>query len=307
MRDRTFGVALGVLLIALAARKLLPDAPFVVIAAAVTAAAIVAIALQEHSAGRIAFVRYVSPMSQGLAAFFVIELIRGADALPRRDPARVADWVAPVLAVTAAICVAAVGYSGLATSLEYPTVPGGASLVDRAIRNELRPTKGFLVPTAFTTTPALRRAYRRALAGVDPDRTIAAVDRPYLIDYRRFDIPNMDLPGFTAPGGNFPFFTGPGAKVATLRRAGYDTLLATVPGQRRAQPVRPPPNRLARRGLKAYLLPLSLQPRLGRGHRGDRVEGSSRRPAIRTAARDRSSAGPARALEGLTGPPERSV
>ena len=39
----------------------------------------------------------------------------------------------------------------------------------------------------------------------------------------------MDLPGFTAPGGEFPFLTGPGPKIARLRRAGYDTLLATEP------------------------------------------------------------------------------
>ncbi len=84
-------------------------------------------------------------------------------------------------------------------------------------------------PALAVTSPTLRAAYRRALAGVDPDRTIAAVDRPYLIDYRRFDIPTMDLPGFTAPGGDFPFFTGPGPKMARLRRAGYDTLIATVP------------------------------------------------------------------------------
>jgi hypothetical protein len=64
---------------------------------------------------------------------------------------------------------------------------------------------------------------------VDPDRTISAVDRPYLIDYDRFDIPNMDLPGFTAPGAEFPFLTGPGPKLERLRRAGFDTLVATAP------------------------------------------------------------------------------
>jgi hypothetical protein len=92
------------------------------------------------------------------------------------------------------------------------------------------------------------------LAGIDPDRTIAAVDRPYLIDYRRFDIPSMDLPGFTAPGGDFPFFTGPGAKVARLRHGGYDTLLATVPANEIA--FNPYVLRqIASAGLKAYSRP----------------------------------------------------
>ncbi len=94
-------------------------------------------------------------------------------------------------------------------SVEYQTLPAGASLVDHAVRNELQPTKGFLAATADVSTPALRRSYRRALGRVDPDRTIAAVDRPYLIDYRRYDIPSLDLPGFAAPGGDFPFSRDP--------------------------------------------------------------------------------------------------
>jgi hypothetical protein len=66
---------------------------------------------------------------------------------------------------------------------------------------------------------------------VDPERTITAVDRPYLIDYGRYDLPNMDLPGFAAPDAEFPFFRGPVAKIERLRRAGFDTLLATDPGR----------------------------------------------------------------------------
>lgn len=257
LADQAFGllrggpypwIALAVLVIAFAARKLLPDAPFVLIVAVVTGLGIVLIALQGYSMSRIAFVRYTSPMSAALTVFLVYETIRGADARARADVAGRLGW-APVLLVTAAICVAAIGYSGLGLSLEYVTAPGGANLVDQAVRDELDPPPAFEV-----TTPTLRSTYRQALARVDPDRTIAAVDRPYLIDYRRFDIPSMDLPGFTAPGGDFPFFTGPGPKVARLRRAGYDTLLATVPANEIA--LNPYVLRqIASAGLKAYSRP----------------------------------------------------
>lgn len=214
-------IAIGALVVAIAARRLLPDAPLVAIAAVVTAAGIVGFALVGYTMSSPAFVRYVSPMSQGLAVFVLCETIRGADAR-WRDTARVPGRGIQIAAVASAACLAVIGFSAL--GVKYLTVPGGVTLVDQAVRDDLQPGPGYEV-----TTPALVSSYRRALARVDPDHTIAAVDRPYLIDYRRYDIPNMDLPGFTAPGGTFPFFTGPGPKVARLRRAGYRTLLATIP------------------------------------------------------------------------------
>ena len=222
-------MAIGVVVVALVCHKLLPDAPFVAIAAGLTAVAIVAFALQEHSAGRIAFVRYIAPMSLGLAVFFVIELIRGLDVRPVLTPAATSDRVVPVLAVSAAILIAAVGFSGLALSLEYGTLPGGASLVDRGCATSCARRRASSWPGRTSRRPSCDARTAAALRNVDPDRTIAAVDRPYLIDYGRYDIPSLDLPGFTAPGGDFPFFSGPEAKIARLRRAGFDTLLVTVP------------------------------------------------------------------------------
>ena len=218
-------MALAIVVVAFAARKALPDAPLIAIGAVVTVAVMAAIAVQGYGMGRIAYVRYIAPTGQGLALFFAIEAVRGADAWPERLAARGTRSVA-ALAALAAVGIAAIGYSGRGMSVEFATAPAGADLIARAITDDLGPK-----PPVELTTPALRRAYRQALAGVDPDRTIAAVDRPYLIDYRRFDIPDLDLPGFTAPGGKFPFFTGPAAKVARLRQAGYDTLLATVPSR----------------------------------------------------------------------------
>jgi hypothetical protein len=184
---------------------------------------IVGFALRGYTMSSPAFVRYVSPMSAGLAVFVLCETLRGADASLRSEiapaPARRARVV---VALVAAVALTAIGFS--ARGVKYITIPGGFSLVDQAARNELLPPPAYEV-----TTPALRSAYRRALARVDPAVTIAAVDRPYLIDFRRYDVPSMDLPGFTSPDGTFPFFSGPETKIARLRRAGYDTLLATVP------------------------------------------------------------------------------
>jgi hypothetical protein len=58
---------------------------------------------------------------------------------------------------------------------------------------------------------------------------IAAVDRPYLLDYDTADVANLDLVGAAAPGGFFPVFGSTLEKVQLLRSKGYDHLLATVP------------------------------------------------------------------------------
>lgn len=216
-------VALGVLVVALAAYKLLPDVQLVVIAAVLTCLFIVGFAFVEYFAAAGAVIRYLAPASEGLAVFLVCEVVRAADARTRVvGSLATRTWLIPAVAVGAAIAVVAVGYSTL--TVESPSGFAGWRFVERAAKNQLRPPVG-----AETSTPELRAAYRQALAGVDADRTIAAVDRPYLIEFDRYDIANMDLPGFTAPGGEFPFFSGPGAKVARLRREGFDTLLATVP------------------------------------------------------------------------------
>lgn len=212
------------LVVAVVMRKRLPDASFTVIAAALTVLVMVAVAVRGYTMAEIAFVRYMSPMSQALAVFLFCELLRSTDARTRLRVAPDRSRTAGVVGLVAVAGLVGLSYSGLGLSLEYETAPGGGSLVARALDNDLLPRRGLEV-----TTPRLRAAYRRALTHVDPDQTISAVDRPYLIDYSRYDIPNMDLPGFTAPGGEFPFLNGPGPKIARLRRAGYDTLLATKP------------------------------------------------------------------------------
>ncbi len=160
-------------------------------------------------------------MSEGLAVFLIYETMRSADAIPRRVAARRFAWARVALAVAAAITVAALGYSTL--GLQWKLTPSGDQLVKLAARND---PVGLLRPA---DTPALRDSYREALASVTGQRTIAGVDRPYLIDYRRFDIPNLDAPGFMTPDSTFPFFTGPGPKIAKLRGAGFDVLLVTEP------------------------------------------------------------------------------
>jgi hypothetical protein len=204
-------------------RKYLPDATLIGLAAGATCLVVIVFAMSESFAPRQAFVRYIAPMSGGLTIFFVCEAIRSADAR-RREPTARHRW-APAITIAAAIGLAAIGFSSLGVSLEYEVTPAGATLISRAARNDLLPT----LPGLEAEPPAYVPAYERALSRVDPDTTIASVDRPHLIDYRRYDIPSLDFPGFTAPGGEFPFFTGPGPKIERLRRAGYTTLLASVP------------------------------------------------------------------------------
>ena len=148
-----------------------------------------------------AFIRYTAPMGEGLAVFFVCETIRAADAR-RHAPSRGIDRTAPLIAITAAVCLAALSYS--VVGLAGFTILSGANLVVRAARDDLQP-----LPQQRVAPPDLQRVYNRALLSTNPDRTIAAVDRPSLIDYDRFDVPSLDAPGYVAPGGYFPFFTGP--------------------------------------------------------------------------------------------------
>ncbi|MGZ4688346.1 MAG: hypothetical protein ACXV9P_06485 [Acidimicrobiia bacterium] len=216
-------VTLGVLVVSVVVRKLLPDATLVVIAALATAAVSYLFAFNTPTASWVTTIRYFAPMSEGLAVFFVCEMIRGADARPKRERAGSFNRAVPILGVASALVLFAFAYS--TAGLEYTPFRGGAHIVELAAKDQLKPS-----PDKEVTTPALRTQYRRAFLGVNPHRTIVAVDRPYLIDYSRYDVQNLDAPGYMTPDGSeFPFFTGPVPKIAYLRDAGYDTLIATDP------------------------------------------------------------------------------
>ena len=213
----------AVLLGALLARRLLPDAAFVAVAAVASAAVTLVFAINTPFLAWKTFDRYVAAMPASVAVFFVCELLRAADALPQHPTGRAARRARATACLTAAVVLAGVVFSGLgATS---PPFTRSALLLERAAR-DLPPTP----PGVELSTPEMRAEYARALRRVAPHHTIAAVDRPYLIDYGRYDIPNLDAPGYmTADGSRFPFFTGPEPKIARLRAAGYRTLLATDP------------------------------------------------------------------------------
>jgi hypothetical protein len=217
-------VTLGVLVVTLAARKLLPDAPLVAIGGAATLIVTIVFALNTPFAPDTAFVRYIAPMSEALALFLVCEMLRGAEALPSSATVRRGSRTRVVLAVTASIALVGLAFVNGRIYFDLGNRPGGADLLGLAIRDDLERPAG-----QELTTAALRDSYRRALARAGADGTIVAVDRPYLIDYRRYDVPNLDAPGYMSPDGRFPFFTGPGPKIARLRRGGYDTLIATDP------------------------------------------------------------------------------
>lgn len=216
-------VSLGVVIFAVAARRFLPDAPMVAFAAVLTVIITVAFAISAPHERAVTFIRYAAPMSQGLVLFLVCEVLRQADLRNASEPPGRRTGAASYLAVAGAIGLGAVAFCVF--GFRAATFPGGIELVEIAAANERRPARGHEV-----TTPTLRRAYKHALARVDPQRTIVAVDRPYLIDYSRFDVPNLDAPGYMTPDRDpFPFFTGPRTKIAMLQDHGFDTLVATDP------------------------------------------------------------------------------
>jgi hypothetical protein len=214
-------IVAAVLVVAVVGRKLLPDAFFVAVAAVGAVVLVVAIGLQEPLINNQAFVRYIAPMVEALAVYSLYEAIRGADARARADAA------APVRAIAAGLVVATFligwfAFSGLMVKEKHSFFPSGIRLLRQAAANDTGSAKEIIAQRQQ------RNAYRRALAAVpDIDRALLAVDRAFLVDYDRYPIRSMDIPGWVAPGGEFPFFEGPLPKVEKLRAAGVDTLVAS--------------------------------------------------------------------------------
>jgi hypothetical protein len=216
-------IALGVLILVIVVRKLFPDWLFLVIAALGAGLMMFGTAVREPLLDGPPFVRYIAPAGEALVVFLVYEGLRGADVRSGADEKGV--WqVLPALVVAATLLVGAFAFSGFTVKGRNLFVPGGWRFVRVAARNATGSDAESKIEAQ------LRPYYRRALAAVpDPSRAIVSVDRPFLVDYGRDDVPNLDIPGSVAPGGSFPFFTGPEAKLDKLRRNGIDTLVVTSP------------------------------------------------------------------------------
>jgi hypothetical protein len=234
-----FWVVLGVLVLALLARRFLPDGALVVIVAAAALASILAFSVTISIASDRDFGRYIAPMGAGVAVFFLVETLRALDPLLLAGLDRRAAR-AGLLVLGAGLLGLVAVFTPIAVRPAQNTIllPGGWSVFDWS-----DPIPGFYRASRLET-PALEAAWRRVLRRVDPDRTIAGVDRPYLVDYARDDIPNLDFPGWATPTGTFPYFAGPEAKLAYLAREGYETLVVTEP--QRDQCLSPPYQHFAR-------------------------------------------------------------
>lgn len=217
-------IALGVLVLALVLWRVFPDGWFLVIAAVGTVVMIAGTGVREPLLDGPPFVRYVAPASAALVVFCLLEALRGADA--RSGVEETGAWrVLPAVTVAASLLLGVAVFSGLSVKQRNLYIPGGW----RFVRVASHDSTGSHAESKVAD--AMRASYRRALAAVpDPSRAVVAVDRPFLVDYDRYDVENMDVPGSVAPGGDFPFFTGPEAKIDKLRREGKDTLVVTSPG-----------------------------------------------------------------------------
>lgn len=218
-----FWVAVGALVFALLARRLLPDARLVVIIGVTSMLGILAFSVTLSIASNQDFGRYIAPLGESIAVFIFYEMLRALDARPARDPANPPASAALALGATVLVLLAAFSPLGVRSS---GLLPSSWNL----LKWNSTPKPGFVRPDE-TAAPPLERQMRRALKLVDPTRTILAVDRPYVVDYSHFDLPSMDLPGWAAPDGTFPFFTGPLAKIAALQREGFTYLIMTNPSR----------------------------------------------------------------------------
>ena len=68
---------------------------------------------------------------------------------------------------------------------------------------------------------APRALYAELQAATPPGATLAVLlDQPFLLDYRRNDIINVDTPGYVSPAPGWPAFAGPEALATYLRGQG---------------------------------------------------------------------------------------
>jgi hypothetical protein len=213
----------AVLVLTVLVRKRLPDAGLVVIVAAVSVVSILGFTISLSMASIRDFGRYIEPMAGSLVIFLLYELVRARDAESRSESRR--EAVLGALAIGVALVGALAVFTPVA--LDTPKYTLNAAGLDLLHWSPKR------VPGALyadhVTPPGAEAQMRRAIARVDPKHTILAVERPYVVDDAKDDLPNMDLPGWATPTGTFPFFRGAAAQVAMLRKAGYTDLIATVP------------------------------------------------------------------------------
>lgn len=219
-----FWIALGALVFALVARRFLPDFTLAVIVALVSIVCMLGYSVTLSIASDRDFGRYIAPLGESIAVFFFYETLRALD--PVTADARQRRAWSGALAVGVTLLGLVAAFTPIAVRTDDATTPlwpGGWSVF------RTNPPANIALRANSPTPAGLRTQLQHALAQVDPDRTIVAVDRPYLIDYTKYDLPNMDLPGWATPTGTFPYFRGPAAMAAFLRSQGFDQLVVTRP------------------------------------------------------------------------------
>ena len=75
-------------------------------------------------------------------------------------------------------------------------------------------------------------SYKRLITEVPPNKKILVmVDAPYLLDYSRNDIHNVDMPGAISPRPTMPFYRGAEALRAYLQQNGITYILRVIPSE----------------------------------------------------------------------------
>ncbi len=76
----------------------------------------------------------------------------------------------------------------------------------------------------------LRPEYAKLNAAIPTGaRVISAVDFPALLDFTKFDVTTLDLPGVASSPPGMPFFKGPAAQLTYLQNAGFTFLAYSSP------------------------------------------------------------------------------
>jgi hypothetical protein len=212
-------------------RRRLPDAGLVAIVGVAAFVNIALLATFLTLGSRIELARYTFPISAALVLFFLYETVRGTQTTAGTKTVGVRTRSANVrMGLVLVPALVLFGYVFAPNPMHYVRVYRAIAPGAGAAPGELAPNGHSTALEARIATDQQRSDYRQAaeiLRG--RGRTIAAVDRPYLIDYRVDDIPSLDLVGWAAPGGDFPLLGTTLSKIQLLRSEGYELLLATDP------------------------------------------------------------------------------
>ena len=159
--------------------------------------------------------------------------------LTSADTYHIGRYMWPMVFVPLSLSLIVLARSNMVPVLRRPVLAavftGGALLAGFQLAWDMGQLAAALDPERSEIETELARSHRAMQALVPAGETmLVATDHPYLVDYRRNRIVNLDLPGTASPAPGMPFFQGGEALRAYLLSVGVRHVLSDDGTQPRA-------------------------------------------------------------------------